>query len=152
TQRQKSGLILTAVAAAAIVGWATVTTVARSAAAFEDLPASQVARKGLSPEALKPRLVGSYEVTGTDSDGPPYLGATIFDVALAPAGALELEWDNGKQVGIGQVIGDTVVVASLNRGRAAILIMSINPDGSLSGNWLRRTDRGYKGTEIWKRK
>jgi hypothetical protein len=30
--------------------------------------------------------------------------------------------------------------------------MTINPDGTLSGSWLRRTDRGSKGTEIWKKK
>jgi hypothetical protein len=29
--------------------------------------------------------------------------------------------------------------------------MNINPDGSLSGKALRRTERGSKGTEVWKR-
>jgi hypothetical protein len=29
--------------------------------------------------------------------------------------------------------------------------MSINPDGSLSGKWSRRMDRGQKGTETWKK-
>jgi hypothetical protein len=57
--------------------------------------------------------------------------------------------DNGKQVGVGRVIGNVVAVASSTKGRTAILIMSINPDGSLSGKSARRTDRGYKGSETW---
>jgi hypothetical protein len=151
--RRKASIIVTALlAAAAIAGWAAVTTVAPTAAAFEESPARKNDVKGLPLEGGKPALIGSYEVTGTDPEGRPYAGASILDVALAPSGALELEWDNGKQVGVGQVIGNALVVASSNRGRTAILIMNINADGSLSGNWLRRTDRGYKGTETWKRK
>jgi hypothetical protein len=69
--------------------------------------------------------------------------------SLAPSGALELEWDNGKQVGVGQVIGDVFAVACLSKGRTMILTMNINPDGSLSGKWSRRTDRGTQGTETW---
>jgi hypothetical protein len=30
-------------------------------------------------------------------------------------------------------------------------MMTSNPDGSLSGKWSRRTDRGQKGTEMWKK-
>jgi hypothetical protein len=139
-------------AGAAIAGWAAVTTVAPSAAAFEESTARKHDLKRLPLEGGKPGLIGSYEVTGTDSDGRPYAGASILDVGLAPSGALELDWDNGKQVGVGEVVGNALVVASSTRGRTAILVMNINPDGSLSGNWLRRTDRGYKGTETWKRK
>jgi hypothetical protein len=73
------------------------------------------------------------------------------DIGLAPSGALELDWDNGKQVGVAQVIGDVVVVSCLIKGRTAILTMTVNADGSLSGKWSRRTDRGQKGTETWKR-
>ena len=102
-------------------------------------------------EESKPGLVGSYVVTGTDSEGKPYIGASILDVTLAPSGALELDWDNGKQVGVGQVIGDALVVALSNKGRTVIPVMSINQDGLLFGKSLRRTDRGSKGTETWKR-
>jgi hypothetical protein len=38
-----------------------------------------------------------------------------------------------------------LAVACLTNGRTAILATNINPDGSLSGKWSRRTDRGYKG-------
>ena len=52
--------------------------------------------------------------------------------------------DNGKQV-----IGDVLAVACLSKGRTVILTMTINPDGSFSGKWSRRTDRGSQGTETW---
>ena len=107
--------------------------------------------KTLPLEESKPGLVGSYKVTGTDSEGRPYVGGSILDVSLVPSGALELDWDNGKQVGVGQVIGNALVVAFSNKGRTVILVMSISPDGSLSGKSLRRADRGSKGTETWKK-
>jgi hypothetical protein len=139
---------------AAIGGWAMSTMSTTSAAAVADA-AFETTRndivKTLRHDEVKLGLVGSYVVSGTDSDGKPYAGAGIVDVGLAPSGALELDWDNGKQVGIGQVIGDVLVAACLVKGRTAILIMSINPDGSLSGKWSRRMDRGQKGTETWKK-
>ena len=70
---------------------------------------------------------------------------------MAPSGAPELDWDNGKQVGVGQVIGNALVVDFLNKGRTVILVMSISPDGLLSGKSLRRADRGSRGTETWKK-
>jgi len=102
-------------------------------------------------EGAKANLVGSYLVTGTDSDGKAYVGTHILDVSMAPSGALELDWDNGKQVGVGQVIGNVLAVACLIKGRTVILTMNIGPDGSLSGKWSRRTDRGWQGTETWAR-
>jgi len=97
-------------------------------------------------------LVGSYVVTGTEADGKPYDGPGPLDIALAPSGALELKWDNGKYVGVGQVTGNVLAVASSAEGRSVIMIMDINPDGTVSGKWWRRTDRGSKGTEVWKKK
>jgi hypothetical protein len=124
-----------------------------SAAAIEDPSPFETAQSGVTKavpnDELKHRLIGSYVVRGTDPDGKPYAGAGIVDIALAPSGALELDWNNGKQVGIAQVIGDVLVVGCLNKGRTAVLIMTVNPDGSLSGTWSRRTDRGQKGTETW---
>jgi hypothetical protein len=140
-------------AGAAIGGWVMSTMSTTSAAAVEDMSAVEMMRKNvinnLPHDELKHRLIGSYVVRGTDPDGRPYAGAGIVDIALAPSGALELDWDNGKQVGVAQVIGDVLVVACLIKGRTAILMMTINPDGSLSGKWSRRTDRGQKGTETW---
>jgi hypothetical protein len=144
-QRKNIRVIVAALlTAGAVGGWATSTMFAANPAAVEGL-------RKLSVDELKPGLIGSYVVTGTDPDGKPYGGASIVDIALTPSGAVELEWDNGKQVGVGQVIGNVLAVACLTKGRTAILAMNINADGSLSGTWARRTDRGYKGTETWKK-
>jgi hypothetical protein len=152
--RKSAGVVASALLAGAAIGcWAMSATSATRAAAVEDLSAFEVTRKHptLPRDELKHRLVGSYVVGGTDTDGKPYAGAGIVDIALAPSGALELDWDNGRQVGVAQVIGDVLVVSCLIKGRTAILAMTVNADGSLSGKWSRRTDRGQKGTETWKR-
>jgi hypothetical protein len=105
-----------------------------------------------SPERIKVALVGSYSVTGTDPNGERYESPRVLGIALAPSGALELEWDDGKVVGVGQLIDNNILaVAWLNRGRTVVSVMTINPDGTLSGNWFRRTDRGAKATETWKK-
>jgi hypothetical protein len=150
TPRVTMAALLTA---GAIGGWAISGMLPPGAAALEGLSRLDVSRKSdmQSFDEAKPSLVGSYVVSGTDADGRGYAGNGIVDISLAPSGALELEWDNGKQVGIGQVIGNVLAIASLTKGRTAILLMTIHQDGSLSGKWSRRTDRGNKGTEIWKK-
>ena len=91
-------------------------------------------------------------VNGTDVEGKPYSGSSILDISLAPSGALEFNWDNGRIVGVGQLVDDSIVaVAYLVNGRSVISVMNVNPDGSLSGKWLRGSDRGTKGTETWKK-
>jgi hypothetical protein len=127
------------VAAMAVGGWGLSATFAARAAAIES-------RNEVSAKAM---LVGTYAVTGTDVDGKSYSETRRLDISLAPSGALELDWDNGKQVGVGQVIGDIVTVACLSKGRTVILTMTIGANGSLSGKWSRRTDRGSQGTETW---
>jgi hypothetical protein len=97
-------------------------------------------------------LLGNYVVTGTETDGTKYDGDGTLAVTMDKSGALELKWDGGKYVGIGQVIGNQVVIGSLAEGRVVIAIMDIKPDGSLEGKWWRRTDAGTKGTEVWKKK
>ena len=112
-----------------------------------------IARKGdlRTYEDLKYSLVGSYAVEATAPDGKPNYGARVVDVTLAPSGALEMDWGNGKQVGVGQLLGTTLAIAAVNDGRTALLTMTVKADGSLTGSWSRRTDRGTKGTETWKK-
>jgi hypothetical protein len=152
--RKCVGVVASALLAGAAIGWAMSTVSTTRAAAVEDLSAFEM-RRSVAPtlrhDELKRRLVGSYVVGGTDADGRAYAGTGIVDIALVPSGALELDWDNGKQVGVAEVIGDVVVVSCLIKGRTAILTMTVNADGSLSGKWSRRTDRGQKGTETWKK-
>lgn len=128
-------------AVAALGGWGVATTSATRASAVEQ-------RYDIAGRAS---LVGSYVVTGTDADGVTYKDRHIVDVSLAPSGALELEWDNGRQVGVGHVVDNVLAVACSSKGRTVILTMTINPDGSLSGKWSRRTDRGAQGSETWTR-
>jgi hypothetical protein len=154
-QRRNVAVVVAALlTAGAVGGWAISTTFpTTTAAAVEGLSAFGTIRKddtrSLPLEEFKLGLIGSYVVTGTDAGGEPYVGGGIVDIALAPSGALELAWDDGKNVGVGQLIGNVLAVASLTRGRTVILMMSINANGSLSGKSLRRTDRGSKGTETW---
>jgi hypothetical protein len=137
--KPSSAVVAALFAVVAIGGWGASTTFATRAVAIE------------SPYeiSVKANLVGSYTVFGTEVDGASYSSSHTLDISMAPSGALELDWDNGKQVGVGQVIGDVLAVACLTKGRTVILTMKINPDGSLSGKWSRRTDRGNQGTEIW---
>jgi hypothetical protein len=151
-QRKNIGIVAALLTAGAVAGWAMSASYATITAAVEDLPAFEISdMKKLPLEELKLGLIGSYVVTGTDPGGDPYVGAGVLDIALAASGALELVWDYGKNVGVGQVVGNVLAVASSTRGRTVILMMNINPDGSLSGKSSRRTDRGSKGTEAWKR-
>jgi hypothetical protein len=103
-------------------------------------------------QATNASLIGNYVVTGTEANGKSYDGPGPLAVTMDKSGALELKWDGGKYVGIGQVIGNQVAVASVAEGKLVIGIMDIKPDGSLEGRWWRRTDPGTKGTEIWKKK
>jgi hypothetical protein len=154
--RQRKGIGALAAAltiTGAVGGWGISTSFVKSAVAVEsrfDMKRENgTARAPL--EKTKAALVGSYVVTGTDPDGEPYVGSRMLDISLAPSGALELDWDNGKLVGVGQVVDNVLAVAYSIKGRTVISVMTINPDGSLSGKWSRRTDRGSKGTETWKK-
>jgi hypothetical protein len=97
-------------------------------------------------------LIGNYVVTGTETSGKKYDGPGPLVVTMDRNGALELKWDGGRYVGIGQVVGEKLVVASSAEGRTIIGIMDIKGDGSLEGKYWRRTDPGTGGTEVWKKK
>jgi hypothetical protein len=152
-QRKNVGVVAALLTAGAVAGWAMSATFATITATVEGLPAFEISdMKKLPLEEFKRGLIGSYGVSGTDPSGEPYIdGGGVLDIALAPSGALELVWNYGKNVGVGQVIGNVLAVASSTKGRTVILMMNINPDGSLSGKSSRRTDRGSKGSETWKR-
>lgn len=94
-------------------------------------------------------LVGKYTYTGTETDGSKYEKPGEIVVKLAPSGALEVVYDGGEYVGIGQVSGSIFAMASVAEGKNSIALLTINPDGSLSGKWWRRTDKGKGGTEVW---
>jgi len=97
-------------------------------------------------------LIGNYVVTGTEPDGKAYDGPGPLAITMDKNGSLELKWDGGKYVGIGQVVGNTLAVATSAENRVIIMLMDVKPDGSLEGKYWRRTDAGTKGTEVWKKK
>jgi hypothetical protein len=141
-----------------VVGWSWSTTVVQSAtvtASRSDMRREDDTTRLSLDETFARKdqsaLVGTYVVTGTDPDGKPYAGLSILDVSLAPSGALALNWDSDKIVGVGQVNDHLLSVALSVKGRNVVLVMTINGDGSLSGTWLRCADRGSRGTETWKR-
>jgi hypothetical protein len=80
-------------AAGAVGGWAMSTTITTSATAFEDLARIEAPREKLQLEASKPSLIGSYVVTGTDSDGKRYAGPGIVSIALAQDEGCERDQD-----------------------------------------------------------
>ena len=140
----KSGVVAAALLLAGAIAGNAISTAITAATAADEM-------KRPALEDSKVRLIGSYAVTGTDTNGKPYVSEHVLGISLAPSGALEIEWDNGKIVGVGELVGNVLAVASWTNSRTVILTMQINPDGSLSGNWLRRTDRGNKGTEVWRK-
>ena len=115
-------------------------------------PAANPAPPTASAPATNASLLGNHVVTGTETNGKPYDGSGPLAVTMDKNGALELKWDGGRYVGIGQAVGDKLVVASSAEGRTIIGIMDIKPDGSLEGKYWRRTDPGIGGTEVWKKK
>lgn len=151
-RRSKIGLLAAAFIIVGVVGkWGISATLVQEAIASEQLLRHDAETNNQSLANAKATLVGSYQVTGTDPDGVPYTNTRIVAISLAASGALEFDWDNGTFVGVGQLIDDFLAVAYSIKGRTVISVMKVNPDGSLSGTWLRRTDRGSKGTEIWKK-
>lgn len=98
------------------------------------------------------QLPGTYDYNGTETDGSPYESKGTVVVKSVPSGAFEASWDNGAYLGVGQVIGNTLAIASVAEGKNSVLLLDIATDGNLSGKWWRRTDAGGKGTEVWTKK
>jgi hypothetical protein len=103
-------------------------------------------------QATNASLIGNYVVTGTETNGKSYDGPGPLVITMDRSGVLELKWDGGKYVGLGQVVGNQLAVASVAEGKLVIGLMDIKPDGSLEGKYWRRTDPGTKGTEVWKKR
>ena len=61
-----------------------------------------------------PRLTGSYVVSGTIPTARPTPAASSTLPWRLPSA--RADWNNGKQLGVGQVIGDVLVVGCLIKG------------------------------------
>lgn len=104
------------------------------------------------PAMAQGKLDGTYTYNGTETDGSAYEQKGKLVVKSVPSGAYEMNWDDGSYLGVGQVTGNVLAVASVAEGKNTIMLMTINADGSLSGQWWRRADKGTKGTEVWSKK
>ena len=94
------------------------------------------------------KITGAYTYSGTNPDGSAEEPGKLT-VTVQPSGAFEVKWDGGDYVGIGQLQGNLFAVASVVDGKNSIMLMTANPDGTVSGSWWRRSDSGSKGTEVW---
>ena len=103
------------------------------------------------PGMARADIVGTYATTGTETDGSAE-GPGTLKITAEPSGAYSVVWDGGDYVGVGQVAGDLFAVAVVADGKNTIMLMTIKPDGSLSGPWWRRKDPGKMGSETWVRK
>ena len=70
-------------------------------------------------------LIGNYAFSGTETDGKPNAPGTLV-ISMDKSGALALNWDDGQYVGIGQVAGNVLAVATVAEGREVIMIMNSN--------------------------
>ena len=78
---------------------------------------------------------GFYDVTGKNLDGTDYTGvAQIRSVGL---NSFNIVWRTGSQIveGVGMASGRTVSVAYGLAQRPGMGIYTLNPDGSLEGEW-----------------
>jgi hypothetical protein len=78
---------------------------------------------------------GLYDVSGTNLDGTPYTGqAQIRTVGTA---SFNIIWRIGNQLveGVGMASGRTVSVAYGVAQQPGLGIYTLNPDGSLEGEW-----------------
>ncbi len=102
------------------------------------------------PGAARADVAGAYHYTGTETDGSAE-NPGVVKVTPEPSGAYSVVWDGGDYVGVGQVIANVFAIAAVADGKNTIMLLTINPDGSLSGPWWRRKDPGSKGSESWTR-
>ncbi|MBF0094088.1 MAG: hypothetical protein HQL34_06035 [Alphaproteobacteria bacterium] len=108
---------------------------------------------GLTGSALaQVNVAGTYDYSGTEVDGSKYEEDGTLVVSPEPSGAYLVKWDGGEYVGVGQVAGNVFAVAAVAEKKNTIILMEIGPDGNMNGRWWRRSDKGSKGTEIWKKK
>ncbi len=78
---------------------------------------------------------GLYDVEGTNLDGTPYTG--VVQIEQLGLSSFRILWRIGNQTveGVGMASGRSVSVAYGLRERPGMGIYTLNPDGSLDGEW-----------------
>jgi len=94
-------------------------------------------------------IAGRYTIVkGLNPDGSTYDGT----VTISPdaSGGVTVRWDDGS-VGLGLIEGNRLYVGMVYEKRAVVMSMAINPDRTISGKWIQRTEPG-SGSETWKKR
>ncbi|HZF75371.1 MAG TPA: hypothetical protein VE033_06005 [Acetobacteraceae bacterium] len=78
---------------------------------------------------------GLYDVTGTNLDGTAYTG--VVQIQQAGLASFRILWRIGADTieGVGMASGRTISVAYGLRDRPGLGVYTLNPDGSLDGEW-----------------
>jgi hypothetical protein len=78
---------------------------------------------------------GIYDVTGTNLDGTPYSG--IAQIRAVGLNSFAIVWRVGNALveGAGMASGRTIAVTYGSAQRPGIGIYTLNPDGSMDGEW-----------------
>ncbi len=78
---------------------------------------------------------GVYDVSGTNLDGTPYTG--VAQIRAAGLASFFIAWRISGQVveGVGFASGRTISVAYGLASRPGLGIYTLNPDGSMDGEW-----------------
>ncbi len=78
---------------------------------------------------------GLYDVTGTNLDGTAYTG--VVQIEQLGLSSFRILWRIGNQTveGVGMASGRSVSVAYGLRERPGMGIYTLNPDGSMDGEW-----------------
>ena len=93
-------------------------------------------------------IVGRYTITkGVNLDGSSYEGKVV--VTPDASGGVTVRWDDGS-VGLGMIDNGKLYVGMVFEKKSVIVAMTINPDKTLSGKWIQRTQAG-NGIEVWKK-
>lgn len=93
-------------------------------------------------------IVGRYTITkGVNPDGSSYEGKVV--VTPDASGGVTVRWDDGS-VGLGMIDNGKLYVGMVFEKKSVIVAMTINPDKTLSGKWIQRTQAG-NGIEVWKK-
>lgn len=98
-------------------------------------------------QSYNPTLLGTYAVAGVNPDGSTYGGDVILKADKS--GGLEVRYDDS--VGVGMVKGNVLAVGMVYEKRSVVMWMDIQPDGTLKGSWIQRTEPGM-GSETWKKR
>jgi hypothetical protein len=98
------------------------------------LPAALIGLALLAAPAAAQRS-GLYDVEGTNLDGTPYTG--VVQIEQLGLSSFRILWRIGNQTveGVGMASGRSVSVAYGLRERPGMGIYTLNPDGSLDGEW-----------------